>query len=68
MRITDAHLSKAKKVKSSRKKGEINSIDIEKVLSLNHRLNQTLLDLEKVEKDDEEIRNYLKNSVKKGSY
>lgn len=68
LRITDAHLSKAKKVKSSRKKGKINSIDIEKVLSLNHRLNQTLLDLEKVEKDDEEIRNYLKNSVKKGSY
>lgn len=68
LRITDDHLSKTKKVKSSRKKGKVNGIDIEKVLSLNHRLNQTLLDLEKVEKDDEEIRNFLKNSAKKGSY
>lgn len=68
LRIIDAHISKSKKVKSSHKEGKINSIDIEKVLSLNHRLNQTLLDLEKVEKDDEELRNYLKNSVKKGSY
>lgn len=68
LRITDAHISKSNKVKSSRKKGKISSIDIEKVLSLNHRLNQTLLDLERVEKDDEEIRNCLRNSVKKGSY
>lgn len=68
MQITEEHLAKSKTVKVVRKKGKNNSIDIEKVLSLNHRLKEALLELEEIEKDDEEIRSSIKKIIAKGCY